>query len=126
MIALAPRLCAFTTIRWMASPLAFSISEVNAETSPPTIVWIPATNRPPTPRVRAVNPVTTPTTLVTRKPGTVGVVTTVIPALMDPHSIGDPHRAQNFSPSAISVRQFGQKGNSKSPSYHVSTFYKKI
>jgi hypothetical protein len=49
-----------------------------------------------------------------------------MPELMDLPSIGDPHRAQNFSPSAISARQFEQKGIDKSPNNDASICYKKI
>ncbi len=62
--ALAPSRCALLFILSMASILAFSISDVNADTSPPTIDWSPATNFPPKPRVLAVSPVTTPNSLM--------------------------------------------------------------
>lgn len=109
--ALAPNLQAFPVIRSKASILAFSISDVKAETSPPTIDWIPATNFLPTPLVRAVKPVTMPTTLFTRKPGTEGVVTMTMSELRDLASIGDSHREQNFSPSATPALHLGQKDN---------------
>lgn len=74
-IALAPSSFALYTARLIASHRAFSISVVKAVTSPPISDSKLATNLPNTPRVRGVNPVTSPRTLVILYPAIVGVVT---------------------------------------------------
>jgi len=120
MTALAPISCARCFIRSMASTLAFSISVVNAETSPPTMDCKPATNFPPTPRVRAVRPETTPTIFFTRYPGIVGVVTIGKEVVAGNGDIAAPHRVQNFVSSGSSAPHLVQYSNSITQHRYVS------